>query len=89
MCTNKVDIAAALDPEKFKILNIAQLTSGRTKQPLPLFLIKITNSLVADEILKISSLHGIRVTVESTGDEISSHNAKDVMGSTTAAKTVF
>ncbi|GIY44465.1 hypothetical protein CEXT_431151 [Caerostris extrusa] len=64
MCTNKADIAAALDPEKFKILNIAQLTSGRTKQPLPLFLIKIANSLVADEILKLSSLHGIRVTVE-------------------------
>ncbi|GIY56025.1 nucleic-acid-binding protein from transposon X-element [Caerostris extrusa] len=35
-CTNKADIAVALDPENFKILNIAQLTSGRTKQPLPL-----------------------------------------------------
>ncbi|GIY51751.1 nucleic-acid-binding protein from transposon X-element [Caerostris darwini] len=62
--TSTADIAAALDPEKFKILNIAQLTSGRTKKPLPLFLVKIANSLVADEILKISSLHGIRVTVE-------------------------
>ncbi|GIY05806.1 nucleic-acid-binding protein from transposon X-element [Caerostris darwini] len=64
ICTSKTDIAAALDQEKFKILNIAQLTSGRTKKPLPLFLVKIANSLLADEILKISSLHGIRVTVE-------------------------
>ncbi|GIY65858.1 hypothetical protein CEXT_428071 [Caerostris extrusa] len=64
ICTNKTDIAAALDQEKFKILNIAQLTSGRTKKSLPLFLVKIANSLIADENLKISSLHGIRVTVE-------------------------
>ncbi|GIY37422.1 nucleic-acid-binding protein from transposon X-element [Caerostris extrusa] len=63
-CTQKADIAAAIDQEKFKILKIAQLTSGRTKKPLPLFLIKIANSLIADEILKISSLHGTRVTVE-------------------------
>ncbi|GIY09511.1 hypothetical protein CEXT_385061 [Caerostris extrusa] len=57
--------SSCLRPRKVqKILNIAQLTSGRTKQPIPLFLIKIANSLVADEILKISSLHGIRVTVE-------------------------
>ncbi|GIY01642.1 hypothetical protein CDAR_117721 [Caerostris darwini] len=64
ICIQKADIAAAINQEQFKILNIAQLMSGRTKKPLPLFLIKIANSLHADEILKISTLHGTRVTVE-------------------------
>ncbi|GIY81010.1 hypothetical protein CEXT_627991 [Caerostris extrusa] len=48
ICTNKADIAAALNPEKFKILDIAQLTRGGLSNPSHCFSSKLpTHWLVA------------------------------------------
>ncbi|GIY61181.1 nucleic-acid-binding protein from transposon X-element [Caerostris darwini] len=64
-CTDKNLIISALSTYGNTVLDVIQMTNLRSKRPMPLFLIKIANSINAEEIFKINSLLGLEeVSIE-------------------------
>ncbi|GIX71334.1 nucleic-acid-binding protein from transposon X-element [Caerostris darwini] len=63
-CTSPVFITSHLERLGFHTEKITRLTKFRTKQPMPLFYLQVTNSLTAEKIYGVTALLGTRASVE-------------------------